>query len=255
MSVVEFGEVPRGRCNPCCMGPAGNVERERVDPDGMAATIGPEGGDAAVERIGPIARVATPLAVVVQVVVALVALGVAVTGVLLTDVYRPVGFDGGASPLPPALERSLDVVRWHELGQEVLVGAALTGLVLVAAAQRPRRPSSPVPALGAFVGLASSIAAAVSWPLVRWEQLALRAVTVGTELDGLWEAAFGEGILFVIVGGREVSQASVAVWLVVHLVMPAVVLVAATVTTASLVRRHPDVDHARHRRLERVRRR
>jgi quinol-cytochrome oxidoreductase complex cytochrome b subunit len=70
--------------------------------------------------------------------------------------------------------------------------------------------------------------------LVRWDQLALRAVTVGTSIDGYWAAAFHHGVRFVLVDGNEVSQRAYATALVVHLVAPVV----ATLGLAHLLLRH-----------------
>jgi hypothetical protein len=61
---------------------------------------------------------------------------------------------------------------------------------------------------------------------VKWDQLALRAVTVGTGIHGLWYAAFNHEVRFVLIDGAEVDQSSFAPWAVVHLVVPFLVLAA-----------------------------
>lgn len=81
-----------------------------------------------------------------------------------------------------------------------------------------------------------SVGALATWPGVLWEQIALAAGTVDSDVAGLWFAAFGDGIVFVIVGGREVSQAVLAVRSVAHLAMPVLVLFGAALWVVTCVR-------------------
>lgn len=64
------------------------------------------------------------------------------------------------------------------------------------------------------------------WYLVKWDQVAMQAVTVGDDLKGLWFAAFSDRVMFVLIGGVEVSQRVFAPWVVVHLVAPVLALAA-----------------------------
>jgi hypothetical protein len=66
-----------------------------------------------------------------------------------------------------------------------------------------------------------------AWQQVRWEQLALRAVTVGDDIDGLWYAAFSDQVRFAFVNGRgEVPPGDMAPWVIVHLLAPVLALAA-----------------------------
>lgn len=51
------------------------------------------------------------------------------------------------------------------------------------------------------------------------------AVTVGTNVGGVWQAAFGDRVRFVLLGGAEVSQATFGNWFLVHsVVLPVLVI-------------------------------
>jgi quinol-cytochrome oxidoreductase complex cytochrome b subunit len=49
-----------------------------------------------------------------------------------------------------------------------------------------------------------------------WDQLALRAVTVGTNYQGLWRASLDHGVQFVLIGGVEIGQPTLRTWFLVH---------------------------------------
>jgi quinol-cytochrome oxidoreductase complex cytochrome b subunit len=159
-------------------------------------------------------------------VVSALSLGlVAWTGVMVTLRYRPDG--GGAEEflLPSSVRWSRRLVDWHSLSLSVAVVALLLwcGLTVATRAWRSRRAAIAVGStVGAMVVLASS---EVAWHRVRWDQLALWAVTVGSNVDGLWYAAFSDKVRFVFVDGSgELSQSEIAPWVVVYLVAPFVAL-------------------------------
>ena len=181
------------------------------------------------------------LALVVHVSVTLAALWVLVTAGLLARGYRPEApWSPLVDPTPSAgVRRSVDLVRWHELGLRALLAASILAVVctaIVVLRRDVRGGQALVQLLAVVVASAGAVMASLAWPMIEWQQVALRAVTVGGERGGLWFAAFGDGILFVIVDGREVPQSWVAAWLVVHLVGVAVAAVAGLVGATALVR-------------------
>ena len=66
--------------------------------------------------------------------------------------------------------------------------------------------------LGILVG---GVATGMTGLLLPWDQLALRAVKIGTHFEG-YTFLFHSSVRFVLVGGAEVTPRTVAVWLVVH---------------------------------------
>ena len=68
-----------------------------------------------------------------------------------------------------------------------------------------------------LVGMAAWVLVLMTVPLVRWDQLALWAVTVGDDAGGYGMAAFDEGVRFVLVDDQEVTTREYRTVLVVHL--------------------------------------
>lgn len=148
----------------------------------------------------------------------------ATTGVILLWRYRPdagemtttYGVDGRPGRGP---------VRWHEGS---LIAAVAAGVwwtcmsALRAVAWRGARTLIGV--VAALATLLLSLTASLTWYLVEWDQLALRAVTTGSDVAGLW-AARSDEVRFVLVGGVEVAPDTYARWLFVHLAAPVVALV------------------------------
>ena len=163
--------------------------------------------------------------VALLVVGAVAAVVTAVAGVVLADVYRP-GHDA------PRSDRWRDWQLWA--GVACVLASLLAGVVAV------RRRRLFVVACAGVAVLAALVTISTQ-ELVAWDQLALRSVTVGTDVDGYWTAAFGGDVVFVLVGGSEVSQTTYAA--VVHLAAP-VLGAAALVTAAVAVRRARAVEAA-----------
>jgi quinol-cytochrome oxidoreductase complex cytochrome b subunit len=152
---------------------------------------------------------------------ALVAL--ALTGVWLTRYYRPsvVRFYTW-SDRPPDVDRSL---RWADAIRRLHNTAAFTFLFAAAAygalvfRARVRAVAAVAAVVGAVGGFASGI------PLA-WDQLALRAVTIHSNFNGVWTAAFSDQVRFVLIGHSEMSQTAYRTWLLAHLIaVPAVLVV------------------------------
>ena len=187
------------------------------------------------------------LALVTAALAAAVVVGA--TGLWLLVRYRP-----SAAGVDPALvdATTRSTTTWSDLHQGallVLVGLLVLILVTapVAVAEEGRGPGRPaIAGLVALIGAVGAAVGALTTGLVAWDQVALEEVTVGTEAAGWRLAAFDDRVRFVLVDGAEVSPGSYAVALVVHLVAPAVVVVA-LVALVPLVRtvrrREPSLAH------------
>jgi hypothetical protein len=194
-------------------------------------TASPTAGSPLLERLTLWASVALVVA----------SLSVLASGLMLTLRYRPAGPGVPASELPPAAAWSQTLEDWHANGLRLLALAGFAWLLvstyraLTGAVPPGRR--LPVLATASLV-LVGALATGVAWLLVRWEQLALEAVTVGTHAQGLWFAAFSDEVLFVIVGGTEVSQGTYAPWVIAHLAFPVMVLVTAAIGWRAMQQQH-----------------
>lgn len=102
------------------------------------------------------------------------------------------------------------------------IGAVVITVVTVSSRQR----TAPlvVACAGTVIALAGIAAAVFTIGAVRWDQLALFSVTVGTNVDGYWAAAFGGDVRFVLVGGTEVDQQTYRSVLIAHLAGPFITL-------------------------------
>lgn len=104
----------------------------------------------------------------------------------------------------------------------VLTATVLAGVAMVEALSRwngPRRRRSS--AITGPAVLLVLIAASLTGSLIAWDQLALWAVTVGTDVAGFRTLLTDDQVRFVLIGGSEVSVGTVRTWLIVHaLVVP-----------------------------------
>ena len=66
-----------------------------------------------------------------------------------------------------------------------------------------------------------AVIAALTGPLLRWDQAALWAVTVGTNVRGFRQVLDSDHTRFVLIGGSEVSVGTLRTWFFIHvLVLP-----------------------------------
>lgn len=184
-------------------------------------------------------RRTTAAAAVIGVVAAV---GVAVAGVVLADIYRPHAPGAALADLPAAVRRSDRWTDWHRIASAALLLAATVSFALVAAlvvgATGFRRRKALV--IGAVVvTVVMSVVTVITRPLVEWDQLALSSVTVGSDVDGYWTAAFGGDVRFVLIGNTEVSQGAYRSVLLAHLAAP-VVAALALLLLGAVVGRAPD---------------
>jgi len=173
--------------------------------------------------VAPVEMWSRRLAGVGAAATALALLVATLTGVVLLWRYRPeVGATtsyeiGGPTGRGP--------VGWH-LGSLVATVAASVWWTCMSALRAVawRGARTLIGVIAALATLLLCLAASLTWYLVEWDQLALRAVTAGTDLRGLWAAGFSEDVRFVLVGGVEVDPDTYARWLLVHLAAPALAL-------------------------------
>lgn len=143
-----------------------------------------------------------------------------VTGVALFFVYRPEAAGGwnriygGGLGIGwfPALVRALH--RWMS-ALAIPTGIAAGVLLAIQAWGTVCRLGTMV--LGAALTVAV-VAASFTGFLLPWDQLAIWAVTVGTNMSG-YRPLFGDQVRFVLVGGSEVSRGTVVAWLLVHMLV------------------------------------
>jgi quinol-cytochrome oxidoreductase complex cytochrome b subunit len=145
-----------------------------------------------------------------------------VTGVWLSFVYRP-------TPLGTDEQQLLRVV--HRVTASLFPGLALVLAVLHGVERRRSLPWGG----GVFL---LALALSFTGYLLPWDQLALYAVTVGTNMRGMFDATFNDQVKFVIVGGAEIDKSTLRNWFVVH---AAVLPVLLTVCLAALRRRSSTV--------------
>ena len=149
---------------------------------------------------------------------------VAWTGVMVTLRYRPDG-GGPVALLPSSARWSRQLADWHAVSVSVAVVALLVwcGFMVASHGWRTRQVAI---AVGSTIGAVAVLGLSVmAWHRVRFDQLGLWAVTVGSDVSGLWYAAFSNHVRFVFVGDSgELSQSEVAPWVVVYLLAPFIAL-------------------------------
>jgi hypothetical protein len=134
-----------------------------------------------------------------------------VTGVYLSVRYLPVQSH----------------VRNLHLWLTSLLSLTTVGLLVTSIGRAVERRRSEVPAIVAPLAIFVLIGFTSSTGLsLRWDQLALEAVTVGSDFGaGIWHAAFDDGIVFVLVDGSEVEQSVYAQLAIVHTIgLPLLIL-------------------------------
>jgi quinol-cytochrome oxidoreductase complex cytochrome b subunit len=154
----------------------------------------------------------------------------AVTGVYLVFFYRPaasVGWFGTSAHVQPAIRFEEFVRLLHRLASllMILTALAIAGVGLAMAVARSLRRRGQAMTTTAAVGVAlATLCASFTGFLLPWDQLALRAVTVGTSMMG-FRAAWSTQVQYVLIGGAEISPDTLRLWFLVHvLALPAVLV-------------------------------
>lgn len=183
-------------------------------------------------------RALVTVGLVVLTVAIVAGLAVAVAGFVLFESYRPAPPSGSPSPWRDEVRSSLTWTDRHERWSGLALGASVAAVALLSWVQVQglvalRRSVVLVAGSAAVLG---SVASVLTRPLVQWQQLGLREVMVGTELDGYRAAAFDDQVRFVLVDGAEVSPGEYATVLVGHLAAPVVAVAALLVLAIALWR-------------------
>ncbi len=143
-----------------------------------------------------------------------------VTGVVLYFAYRPDAADAWTD-VSASLSRDITLGRAmrevHRWAAWLAVPTTIAAAALLAARSRPTEPVGPGLALGIGLVIAVPVALFTGY-LLPWDQLALFAVTVGTNLSGYTWLRSGD-VRFVLMGGSEVAPATVLKLLVLHAVV------------------------------------
>lgn len=138
------------------------------------------------------------------------------TGIWLFFLYRPTqaqAWDDIAT-LHSDVTFGVVVREIHRVASFLaLCTAAVVGVLVVVDGALRRRPARSVAIAGALVFVVA--AASVSGYLLPWDQLALWAVTVGTNMNG-YRPLFGDQVRFVLLGGQEIGTSTLLRWLVIH---------------------------------------
>lgn len=142
-----------------------------------------------------------------------------VTGAVLFFVYRP---EAVASTAVYATHRSLTfsqvMVRAHRWTAWAAVLTSIATAILLVAEAGARWHGPARRRIGLVTGpviLVTVIASVITGALLPWDQLALWAVTVGSNIRG-YRPLFGDQVRFVLIGGAEVASGTLLTWLFVH---------------------------------------
>jgi len=141
-----------------------------------------------------------------------------VTGIALLFVYRPTA--GQAWPGLVAENhdwnvRLADGLRLvHRLASWLAVPTAIVAGVVIAVCRGKNIRRWPGVTLGTGIAVTTLLATFTGF-LLPWDQLALYAVKVGSNLQG-YRPLFDSGVRFVLVRGNEVSPDTVLGWLFIH---------------------------------------
>jgi hypothetical protein len=149
---------------------------------------------------------------------ALAAVGLLVSSLALYRGYRPSA--PGVEPfLLTGDTRStvdwLDRERTAAIALVVLSVLAAIGSLVVLVARR--RGAWAVPFVGSLAATVGALVSLATRTAVQWDQLALWAVTVGTDMKGYEAATRTPMVRFVIVDGREVSPTDYKLVLAMHM--------------------------------------
>lgn len=164
--------------------------------------------------------------------VALVVL--AVSGIWLWFNYRPDPW--GSIPTVRGHVHTTSWIRTtHRIASGLAVLLALATLILLIG-RRIRTGGRGI--VAGLVVLATAAAASYTGTLLPWDQLALWAVTVGSNIRGV-QAIYDSEVKYILIGSREVSPGTYQFWSIAHVVLG--VLVGVAVLLAWLRTREPAV--------------
>lgn len=162
-----------------------------------------------------------------------------VSGVVLSTSYRPSAAEAWDIEQIAVADGGSAVRTAHRTASALLFPVAVASAVGAVGWSVVARRQTWVGALALVVAVAG---AGMSGFMLAWDQIALWAVTVGTNVDGIWRVAFDDAVRFVIVDGTEVSQTTYRNAVGAHLLLTAVVAATVGLMARSLRRRPTPVD-------------
>jgi quinol-cytochrome oxidoreductase complex cytochrome b subunit len=169
---------------------------------------------------------------------AAVAFGVLlVTGLYLIWNYRPYG----DIPWTPPSGVRIDMLPHrmnlvHEWAARIFGASVIAStIVAIAVATETRRWGPVITGVGLVL---VTIVAALSGNILPWDQVALTAVTVGTDMAG-YDQFSDDTVRYVLIGGYEIDGGTFMAWFRMHTIAIPIVLVALGVTLVLLTRQRP----------------
>ncbi|HEX3542879.1 MAG TPA: cytochrome b N-terminal domain-containing protein, partial [Acidimicrobiales bacterium] len=142
-----------------------------------------------------------------------------VTGIFLMFFYRPAAANawGDIKGLQTAVTFGLLVRNMHRWAAHLMVLSVFLHMALVFyhGAYKPPREFNWV--IGVILLLLTLLLSFTGY-LLPWDQLALWAVTVGTNMMG-YTPVFGSQVQYVLIGGATISSATLLRWYVLHVLM------------------------------------
>jgi quinol-cytochrome oxidoreductase complex cytochrome b subunit len=147
-----------------------------------------------------------------------------ITGLLLMFYYRPTAeyayHDIVYLRADVALGTMRDIHRWGAHAMVITIWLHMMRVFLTGAYKPPREFNWGV----GVVLLVLTLLLSFTGYLLPWDQLALWAVTVGTNMMG-YTPVFGEEVRFVLLGGAEIGPETLLRWYVLHVLMLPFVIV------------------------------
>ena len=172
----------------------------------------------------------------------------AATGVLLVLFYRPSASQAWGVHQAHAPVTFAGVVRIGHRLASYLFGLTMLALLVIAislaAARSLRTRPHGLTVVVAAAAFLVSLGASFTGYLLPWDQLALRAVTVGTNMMGFRPILSGAQIQYVLVDGAAVSLTTFRRWFYVHTVALPLVTVALGVAIVRRLRRRTGIGRA-----------
>jgi quinol-cytochrome oxidoreductase complex cytochrome b subunit len=158
-----------------------------------------------------------------------------VSGVWLWFRYEPTA--AAAWPTVRSLHTTHNWSSWmrttHRVASWCAVPLALAACVLMVG-RRIRTGRRGVVAGSAV--LVTALAASFTGSLLPWDQLALWAVTVGTNMRGV-QSIFRSDVKYVLLGSEEISPGTYRFWAIAHVVLGVLVVAAVALAWMRALRR------------------
>jgi quinol-cytochrome oxidoreductase complex cytochrome b subunit len=168
-----------------------------------------------------------------------------VTGIALAFRYRPSVTMPYANVTSLETQSPISLRSVHRLAAALFVPAVGAMAIASIGLFLERRNRTPI-ALSLLAGVAA-LAAGFTGYLLPWDQLALRAVTVGRDMRGYGPILRHHDVKYVILGSSEIGVSTFSRWFWIHTLVVPLVIVAVLVGLVMRSRRPRSVPPAEHR--------